>query len=110
MSAVFLTATVTRSLSGDFGSPTSDSSLHNNPSLTVTVLVYDYADVPRHILTAAEDEARQVYREIGIELAWRYVYPIAARKRHTLPVTQATPKALHDRDDHRVKRHAGAPR
>lgn len=86
--------TVARPLGGDLGSPTSDPTLQNDALLTVTVLAYDYADVPRDILTAAEDEASRVYREIGIDLAWLHVDPAALGKRGMLPVTPATPSSM----------------
>lgn len=37
----------------------------------ITVLVYNYAAVPNHILARAEKEAGRIYGNIGVDLHWR---------------------------------------
>jgi hypothetical protein len=36
----------------------------------VTISVHNYADVPTHLLAAAEDQARQIFRHSGLETVW----------------------------------------
>ena len=39
--------------------------------LTVTLSLQDHAEVPREILTRAQEEVVRIYREAGIEAAWQ---------------------------------------
>jgi len=36
----------------------------------MTISVHDYADVPSKLLSAAENQAREIYRRAGLETAW----------------------------------------
>ena len=36
----------------------------------MTISVHDYADVPSELLSAAEQQAREIYRRAGLETAW----------------------------------------
>jgi len=47
----------------------------NPPTITssspeVSISVHDYADVPTPLLSAAEDQAREIFRHAGLETAW----------------------------------------
>jgi len=46
--------------------PPPTTSLH--PDLTISV--HNYADVPAPLLTAAEDQARKIFRRAGLETVW----------------------------------------
>ena len=36
----------------------------------MTISVHDYADVPSKLLSAAEEQAREIYRLAGLETVW----------------------------------------
>jgi hypothetical protein len=44
----------------------------------ITVLVYDYAEIPLETLTAAQHETAAIFKTAGIEIEWRHGFP--ARK------------------------------
>lgn len=41
----------------------------------VTIFVYDYANVPTELLVSAEEDARRIYRQAGIETVWATCRP-----------------------------------
>lgn len=47
---------------------TSPPSAPQGPEMTISV--HNYADVPTALLSAAEDQAREVYRRAGLETVW----------------------------------------
>jgi hypothetical protein len=45
------------------------------PELQVAISVYDYAHVSTGLLTAAEEDARRVFRQAGVETVWATCFP-----------------------------------
>ena len=41
----------------------------------ITISVYDYANVPPKLLRAAEEDARRIFREAGVETGWVTCFP-----------------------------------
>jgi hypothetical protein len=42
------------------------------PTLAITLSVYNYAQVPEKILSEAEKEVTEIFRKIGVESTWRH--------------------------------------
>jgi len=43
------------------------------PTLAITLRVYNYAQVPEEILSEAEKEVTEIFRKIGVETSWLHV-------------------------------------
>lgn len=74
-----------------------DQREHESQSkLLITVRVYDYARVPRGIITAAEAEAKRIFHKAGIETVW-VKCSISVEREHIDPACQAEfgPTDLH---------------
>lgn len=52
------------------GTPKAGAAQQQTPSLKITLLVSDYAQVPRGILARGLGQATRIFREVGIEIVW----------------------------------------
>ena len=50
-------------------------------STEVAISVHNYADVPTHLLAAAEDQARQIFRRAGLDTFWLNCSPKLERQK-----------------------------
>jgi hypothetical protein len=41
----------------------------------ITISVYDYANVPLELLGAAEEDARRIFRQAGVDTVWETCFP-----------------------------------
>ena len=57
------------------------SAVGADPTLKITVCVYDHAHVPSGILAQAKKEASRIYRQAGVEVAW-LDQPLSAEQAH----------------------------
>lgn len=64
----------------------------------ITISVYDYANVPNELLAAAEEDARRIFRQAGVETVWPTCLPkpeeVQAGDCYTVDATHLVMKIL----------------